>query len=66
MFLLLAGVGVLVVTVALFIWMLPRGGKRHRFVDTELEPYVGVAFTAATALGFTMTLSGLMSLIASS
>jgi hypothetical protein len=29
---------------------LPRGGKTHRFVGTELEPYIAVAFCAAVAL----------------
>jgi hypothetical protein len=32
----------------------------HRFVGTELEPYVGVAFCAAFALSFTMILSGIL------
>jgi hypothetical protein len=64
--LLLAGVAVLAATVVLFIWMLPRGGRPHRFVNTEFEPYIGVAFTAAVALGFTMALSGLIALLTSS
>ena len=34
-------------TVAVFIAFLPRGGKMYRFVDTEWEPYVGVAFCSA-------------------
>ncbi len=54
------GVVVLIVTVIAFLGMLPRGGKKHRFVGTELEPYIGVAFTAAIALGLTMTLSGVL------
>jgi hypothetical protein len=41
--------------------MLPRGGKYHRFVGTELEPFIGVAFTAAVALSLTMMLSGAIS-----
>ena len=45
-------------TVSLFWYMMPRKGEYHRFVGTELEPYVGVAFTAAIALSFTMLLSG--------
>jgi hypothetical protein len=55
---LLCGVAVTVVTGIVFWLMLPRGGKKHRFVGTELEPYIGVAFTAAVALGLTMMLSG--------
>lgn len=58
-----AGISVLVLAVAVFIAMLPRGGKRHRFVETEWEPYIGVAFCAATALGVTMTLSGVLALL---
>lgn len=54
----LAGVVVLAVTAVAFAALLPRGGKTYRLADTELEPYVGVAFTAAVALGFTMALSG--------
>jgi hypothetical protein len=45
------------------IHCLPRGGKTHRFVGTELEPYVAVAFCAAVALGFTLMLSGIIALM---
>jgi hypothetical protein len=46
--------------------MLPRGGKCHRFVGTELESFIGVAFTAAVALSLTMMLSGAISLSSNS
>jgi hypothetical protein len=59
----LGGIVVLVLTVAVFIAFLPRGGKRHRFVETEWEPYIGVAFCSATALGVTLTLSGVLNLL---
>ena len=52
------GVVVLVLGSILFWYMLPRDGKRHRFVETELEPYIGVAFTAGVAVGLTLMLSG--------
>ena len=39
----LAGFATLVLTVVLFVLLLPRHGKTHRFVDTELEPYIAVA-----------------------
>jgi hypothetical protein len=55
-----SGIVVLVATAVMFWLFLPRGGKRHRFVETELEPYIGVAFTAAVALGLTMLLSGVI------
>jgi hypothetical protein len=58
MLVMLAGVAVLVVTAAVFAALLPRGGKTYRLAGTEFEPYVGVAFTAAVALGCTMALSG--------
>jgi len=58
MALMLAGVAVMIVTATVFWMMLPRRGKTHRFVGTEWEPYIGVAITAAVALGCTMILSG--------
>jgi len=58
MLLMLAGVVVLFVTAGVFVALMPRGGKTYRLANTEYEPYVGVAFTAAVALGCTMTLSG--------
>jgi hypothetical protein len=64
MLLMLGGVAVVVLTAAVFIALLPRGGKPHRLAGTEYEPYVGVAFTAAVALGLTMTLSGAISYFA--
>jgi hypothetical protein len=60
MTLLVTGLAVIAVTAVLFWFMLPRNGQRHRFVETEWEPYVGVAFTAAVALGMTMTLSAVL------
>ena len=59
---LIAGLVVMAVTVAAFIAMMPRHGKMHRFVGTELEAYVGVAFCSAVALGFTLILSGAINL----
>lgn len=63
MIILLGGIAVLIATVAVFIGLLPRGGKLHRFADTGLEPYVGVAITSAVALGLTMTLSALLDMM---
>jgi len=62
MVLLISGVIVFVLTATVFWYCLPRDGKLHRFVDTEWEPYVGVAFCSAVALGFTMILSGALNL----
>ncbi len=60
--LLISGVVVFVLTGITFWYCLPRDGKTHRLVGTEWEPYVGVAFCTAVALGFTMMLSGGLSL----
>jgi hypothetical protein len=61
---LIGGVIVFVLTAIVFWYCLPRDGKLHRFVDTEWEPYVGVAFCSAVALGLTMMLSGVLNLLA--
>jgi hypothetical protein len=45
--LLVSGAIIFVVGAVLFWYCLPRGGKTHRFVVTELEPYIAVAFRAA-------------------
>ncbi len=63
MTLLIAGIIVLLVTVGVFLYLLPRGEKLHRFVNTEVEPYIAVAITAGVALSFTLTLSGILGLI---
>jgi hypothetical protein len=60
---LIGGVIVFVLTAIVFWYCLPRDGKLHRFVDTEWEPYVGVAFCSAVALGLTMILSGALNLL---
>jgi hypothetical protein len=60
---LIGGVIVFVLTAIVFWYCLPRDGKLHRFVDTEWEPYVGVAFCSAVALGLTMMLSGALNLV---
>jgi hypothetical protein len=59
---LIGGVIVFVLTAIVFWYCLPRGDKRHRLVETEWEPYVGVAFCSAIALSFTMILSGVFTL----
>ncbi len=56
----IAGFAVLAATVVLFLMLLPRGGRSHRFVGTELEPYVAVLLTGMIALSFTMILAGVL------
>jgi hypothetical protein len=63
MALLISGLVVLILTGITFWYCLPRDGKTHRFVDTEWEPYVGVAFCAAVALALTMALSGVFGVV---
>jgi hypothetical protein len=65
MFLLVSGIVVLVITGAIFVALLPRGGRTHRWVNTEWEPYISVAICSGVALAFTMTLSGVLELMAS-
>jgi hypothetical protein len=47
----------------LFWYCLPRHGKTHRFVGTEFEPYVAVAFCVAAALSVTFIFSGIIALM---
>ena len=66
MLLMVSGIVVFLVTVGIFWSLLPRGGKRHRWVDTELEPYISIAICAGIALSFTRTLSGVLDLLGAS
>jgi hypothetical protein len=54
------GIIVFVITAGLFWRCLPRDGKLHRYVGTELEPYIAVAFCSGFALSFTMILSAVL------
>ena len=63
MVLLISGLVVLAITADGVHLLLPRGDVRHRWVDTELEPYISVAICAGVALSFTMTLSGVLNLL---
>jgi hypothetical protein len=63
MLLLVSGIATFAVTAALFWYCLPRDGKMHRFVGTELEPYIAVAFCSGLALSFTMILSAVLDMI---
>jgi hypothetical protein len=61
--LLISGIAILVIGALLFWYCLPRGGKTHRLVGTEWEPYVAVAFCAGVAISFSMILSGIIALL---
>ena len=66
MLLLIAGIVVFLVTAAVFWALLPRGSMRHRWVDTEWEPYISVAICSGVALSFTLTLSGVLAVFGTS
>ncbi len=66
MLLSIAGIVIFVITAAIFWALLPRGGKRHRWVETEWEPYISVALCSGVAIAFTMTLSGLLNILGTS
>jgi uncharacterized membrane protein len=51
---LILGVAVLAATIAALIYCMPRGGKSHRLIGTEWEPYLGVALTSGLVLGVMM------------
>ncbi|MBX3514367.1 MAG: TRAP transporter large permease subunit [Xanthobacteraceae bacterium] len=57
-----AGVIAFAITAGTLWASLPRGGRMHRFVNTELEPYVALLLTAGVALSFTLLLSGAINL----
>ena len=61
--LLWCGFGVLATTITIFWLCLPRGGRMHRLVGTEWEPYVAVAFCAGFALSFTMIVSASINVV---
>ncbi len=60
---LFGGIVVFLLTCIIFWRALPSGDHKHRFADTEWEPYVGVALTAGLALGFALILSSVISLM---
>jgi hypothetical protein len=60
---LIAGIAVFAATLGIFAYCLPRGGTPNHYVDTELEPYLAVAFCGGFALGFTMILSSILNMI---
>lgn len=63
MVLLLSGAAILLIDVFTFWYCLPRGGKTHRFVGTELEPYVAVAICVAVPISLIMILSGIFAVM---
>ena len=61
--LLILGGVVLLSALGIFLYCLPRGGKTHRLVGTEFEPYVAVAIVAGLAVSFVLMLSGVIELV---
>ncbi len=66
MLLVIIGLSVLILTLAVFLALRPRGDRLHRWANTEVEPYISVAICAGVALGFTMLLSGVLNLLGAS
>ncbi len=66
MLLVIIGLSVLILALLTFLALLPRGGRLHRWANTEVEPYISVAICAGVALGFTMMLSGVINLLGAS
>jgi TRAP-type mannitol/chloroaromatic compound transport system permease large subunit len=62
LYLFAAGLVAISITGALFWRALPSGGKMHRFVGTEWEPYTALFFTTGVAISFTLLLSGAINL----
>lgn len=56
---LMGGVAVCAATPGIFAYGLPRSGRPHRYVGTEPEPYIAVAFRA----GFAMILASILDLM---
>jgi hypothetical protein len=61
---LLGGIVILAAACALFLYVLPRQGKSPRFVGTEWEAYVAVAFCGGFVLGCAMILAAMLETIA--
>jgi hypothetical protein len=59
---LIAGLATFVVTGVAFWLLRPKGERLHRWANTEWEPYIAVALCGGVALGFTMSLSGLIAM----
>jgi hypothetical protein len=55
---LVIGVLLVVGTVAIFVFSLPRGGKTARFVGHEWEGYVVVAILCVFGFGLMLVVSG--------
>ena len=60
-----SGATILIIGAVHFWYCLPRGGQTHRFVGTELEPYVAVGVLRGVTISFTLMLSGIVALIES-
>ena len=60
---LIAGVGLVVLSLALFFYSKPRGGQIRAFAGTHWEPYVTVAILTAFAIGTFLTAAGVLELL---
>lgn len=47
----LLGVGIFIISLVVFGYILPRNGKPHRIVGTQFEPYAAIAVVGSAAFG---------------
>ena len=59
---LIAGIALVVLSIASFVGSLPRRGKTARFVGTEWEGYIAAGLVGALGLGVVLCISGLVQL----
>jgi len=63
---LLIGFALTMMTVFLFVYSLPKGGKVARFVGTEWEGYVVVIFVGLFGIGAIFAIIGVAAIVTSS
>ena len=59
---LIAGLALIALAVASFVYSLPRGGKTARFVGTEWEGYVVTTMIGTAGIGCILALAGVAAL----
>jgi hypothetical protein len=60
---LIAGLALIALAVAAFLYSLPRGGKTAPFVGTEWEGYAVTTMIGTAGIGFILSLTSLIALV---
>jgi ABC-type proline/glycine betaine transport system substrate-binding protein len=60
---LIAGLALMALAVASFLYSLPRGGKTARFVGTEWEGYAVTTMIGSVGIGLMLCLVGVAALV---